>query len=95
MKCLSTFVEWYFYATSPVQTEETLADQDALLLKFDKLKGLFVNISPSSMNFPKFYSLQYILEATSRFSTPDNFDTEVTKYQHYVDVKISYYQTNK
>ena len=35
------------------------------------------------------------MEATKRFGTPDNFDTEVTEHQHCTDVKIPYKRTNK
>jgi len=94
-KCLVAFIEWYFYASSPVQTEKTLEDQDALLAQFDKLKGPFADISPSSLNFPKFHSLQHISESTRRFGTPDNADTEVTEHQHRTDVKKPYQRTNK
>ena len=94
-QCLTAFVEWYFYASSPIQTEKTLAEQDALLSRFDELKEPFVNISPSSLNFPKFHSLQHFSEATRRFGTPDNVDTEITEHQHRIDVKSPYRRTNK
>src|SRR5215469_13706447 len=82
VKCMATFVEWFFYASSPVQTDATLADQDALLKEFNKLKSPFLEVSPSSLNFPKFHSLQHYSESTKRFRTPDNADTEVTEHQH-------------
>lgn len=95
VKCMATFVEWFFYTSSPVQTDATLADQDALLREFNELKAPFVDVSPSSLNFPKFHSLQHFSETTKRFGTPDNADTEVTEHQHRVDVKIPYRRTNK
>jgi hypothetical protein len=94
-KCLAIFVEWYFYASSPIQTERTLVDQDALLSQFDDLKGPFEEVSPSSLNFPKLHSLQHISESTRKFGTPDNTDTEVTEHQHRIDVKMPYRRTNK
>jgi hypothetical protein len=94
-KCLATFVEWYFYASSPIQTEKTLVDQDALLSQFDNLKQPFVDISPSSLNFPKLHSLQHISESTRWFGTPDNADTEITEHQHRIEVKTPYRRTNK
>jgi hypothetical protein len=94
-KCLATFVEWYFYASSPIQSEKTLVDQDALLSQFDNLKGPFVEASPSSLNFPKLHSLQHISESTRWFGTPDNADTEITEHQHRVEVKLPYRRTNK
>jgi hypothetical protein len=94
-KCLVTFIEWYFYASSPVQTEKTLEDQDTLLSQFNELKGPFADISPSSLNFPKFHSLQHISESTRIFGPPDNADTEVTEHQHRIEVKKPYQRTNK
>jgi hypothetical protein len=94
-KCLTTFVEWYFYASSPIQTEKTLIDQDALLSQFNDLKAPFAEISPSLLNFPKLHSLQHILELTRWFGTPDNADTEITEHQHRVEVKTPYRRTNK
>jgi hypothetical protein len=94
-KCLATFVEWYFYASSPIQTDKTLVDQDALLSQFDSLKGPFVEASPSSLNFPKLHSLQHISESTRWFGTPDNADTEITEHQHRIEVKTPYRRTNK
>ena len=95
VKCLTTFVEWYFYASSPVQTEKTLADQDILLSQFNELKEQFAEISLSSLNFEKFHSLQHISESTRTFGTPDNADTEITEHQHRMEVKIPYRRTNK
>ena len=86
--CLATFVEWYFYASSSIQTDKTLVDQDNLLFQFNDLKKLFANVLLSSLNFPKLHSLQHISESTKRFGTPDNADTEITEYQHRVEVKI-------
>lgn len=95
VKCLATFVQWYFYASSPIQTEKTLADQDALLSQFNDLKQSFADVSPSSLNFPKFHSLSHISDFTRKFGTPDNADTEITEHQHRIDVKIPYRRTNK
>ena len=95
VKCLTTFVEWYFYASSPVQTEKTLADQDMLLSQFNELKEQFAEISLSSLNFEKFHSLQHISESTRTFGTPDNADTEITEHQHRMEVKIPYRRMNK
>lgn len=95
VRCLATFVEWYFYASSPIQTEKTLADQDALLSQFNKLKVPFADVSPSSLNFPKMHSLLHVSESTRRFGTPDNTDTEITEHQHRIDVKQPYRRTNK
>jgi hypothetical protein len=94
-KCLATFVEWYFYASLPIQTEKTLADQDELLSQFNNLKGPFAEVSPSSLNFPKLHSLQHISDSTRKFGTPDNTDTEITEHQHRIDVKTPYQRTNK
>ena len=93
--CLTTFIEWFFYASSPIQTEKTLADQNTLLSRFNELKWPFVEVSPSSLNFPKLHSLIHIAESTRRFGTPDNFDTETTEHQHRVEVKVPYQRTNK
>ncbi len=95
VRCLATFVQWYFYASSPTQTEKTLMDQDALLSQFNELKGPFAEVSPSSLNFPKFHSLLHVSESTRRFGTPDNADTEITEHQHRVEVKTPYQRTNK
>ena len=80
VKYLTTFVDWYFYASSPVQTEKTLADQDILLFQFNELKEQFTEISPSSLNFEKLHSLQHISESTQTFDTLDNADTEITEH---------------
>ncbi len=93
--CLATFIEWFFYASSPIQTEKTLADQNTLLSQFNELKWPFAEASPSSLNFPKLHSLIHIAESTKRFGTPDNFDTEITEHQHRVEVKVPYQRTNK
>jgi len=90
VKCLTIFVEWYFYASSPVQTEKTLADQDMLLSQFNELKEQFAEISLSLLNFEKLHSLQHISESTRTFGTPDNADTEITEHQHRMEVKIPY-----
>ena len=74
---------------------KTLADQDALLSKFNKLKEQFVEISPSSLNFQKMHSLQHVTESTRIFGTADNTDTETTEHQHRLDVKLPYQRTNK
>lgn len=95
VKFLAKFVEWYFYTSSPIQTEETLRDQDALLSELNKLKVPFAEVSPSSLNFPKFHSLQHYSEWTRMFGTPDNFDTEITEHQHRIEVKLPYQRTNK
>ena len=80
VKCLTTFIKWYFYASSLVQTEKTLADQDMLLSQFNELKEQFTEISPSLLNFEKLYSLQHISESTRTFGIPDNADIEITEY---------------
>ena len=72
-----------------------LAVQDTLLMQFNELKAPFANVSPSSLNFPKWHSLQHFSEATKFFGTPDNTDTEITEHQHCLDVKIPYQRTNK
>ena len=93
--CLGTFIEWFFYASSPIQTEKTLVDQNTLLSRFNELKWPFAEISPSSLNFVKLHSLIHIAESTRKFGTPDNFDTETTEHQHRVEVKMPYQRTNK
>src|SRR3954447_13811737 len=90
-----SFIEWFFQASSPLQSDETLAYQEEQLQKFNQLKNVFAEVSPSKLNFPKMHSLVHIAESTRWFGTADNADTEITEYQHHVEVKLPYRRTNK
>lgn len=93
--CVASFVEWFFLATSPVQTDKTLEYQEEYLQKFHKLKDVFADVSPSNLNFPKLHALVHVAESTRFFGTPDNADTETTEHQHRIEVKAPYKKTNK
>lgn len=90
-----SFIEWFFQASSPLQSDETLAYQEEQLQKFNQLKNVFADVSPSRLNFPKMHSLVHVAESTRWFGTADNADTEITEHQHRVEVKLPYRRTNK
>ena len=89
------FIEWFYQASLPMHTEGTLALMNDAFQKFNKLKDVFVNISPSSLKFPKMHMLTHFKHFIHRYGTLDNMDTEYTEHAHIPFVKVPSWHSNK
>lgn len=95
IQCMIAFIEWYYLASLPMHTEDTLKSTDNALRKFGNLKDVFVNISPSGLKFPKMHMLTHFIHFIRRYGTLDNLDTEYIEHAHIPLVKIPYRRSNK
>jgi hypothetical protein len=89
------FVEWFYQASLPMQTEGTLKLMADAFQKFNNLKGVFINVSPSSLKFPKLHMLTPFMHFIHRYGTLDNMDTEYTEHAHIPFAKVHYRCFNK
>jgi len=78
-----------------MQTESTLDLMAEALQKFNDLKDVFADVSPSSLRFPKMHALTHYIHFIRRYGTLDNFDMEYTEHAHIISVKVPYQGSNK
>jgi hypothetical protein len=89
------FIEWFYQASLPKHTEGTLALMNDIFQKFNKLMDVFVNMSPSSLKFPKMHMLTHFQHFIRCYGTLDNMDTEYTEHAHIPFAKVPYRHSNK
>src|ERR1035438_8569011 len=77
IQCMVVFIEWFYQASLPKHTEGTLVLMNEFFWKFNKLKDVFVNVSLSSLKFPKMHMLTHFEHFIRRYGTLDNMDTEI------------------
>src|ERR1035438_3888974 len=77
IQCMVVFIEWFYQASLPKHTEGTLALMNDAFRKFNKLKEVFVNMSLSSLKFPKMHMLTHFKHFIHHCGTLDNMDTEI------------------
>jgi hypothetical protein len=92
---MAAFVEWFYQASLPMQTEGTLKLMADAFQKFNNLKSMFINVSPSSLKFPKLHMLTHFMHFICRYGTLDNVDTEYTEHAHIPFAKMMYQCSNK
>ena len=78
-----------------MHTEGTLALMNDAFQKFNKLKDVFVKVSPSSLKFPKMHMLTHFKHFIHHYGTLDNMDTEYTEHTHIPFAKVPYRHSNK
>jgi hypothetical protein len=95
LECVRAFLTWYFHASLPVQTDATLKELEKDLKVFNNAKKVFVDVSPSKFQFPKFHSMQHYAAQIKLYGTLDNYDSEYGEHQHITDAKEPYRRSNK
>ena len=95
IQCMVVFIEWFYQASLCKHTEGTLALMNDAFQKFNKLKDVFVNMSLSSLKFPKMHMLTHFKHFICHYRTLDNMDTEYIEHTHIPFAKIPYQCSNK
>src|ERR1035438_3642664 len=95
IQCMVVFIEWFYQASLPKHTEGTLALMNDVFWKFNKLKDVFVNVSLSSLKFPKMHMLTHFEHFICHYGTLENMDTEYTEHAHIPFAKVPYWRSNK
>ena len=95
IQCMVAFIEWFYQASLPKHTEGTLKLMADAFQKFNNLKDVFINVSPSSFKFPKMHMLTHFMHFIRHYGTLDNMDTEYTEHAHIPFAKVPYRCSNK
>src|SRR5947209_5511107 len=78
MKAIRHIINWYWFISLPLQTDDTLNEALSHLVAFDIDKIVFAKVD-CLLALPKLHSLQHYDDKIKSFDTPDNLDTKYTE----------------